>query len=189
MKYKMNHMLALDLFMLENEDAAVALETTTEEAYYHMPLLSWDMHYFNYHELLAKRRQEAAICAFKELQKTYEWTNDWESIFKEQSFDALVVTNTDEKIVWVSNGFVDMTGYGKTEVLQQSPKMLQGVATTAESKQIIRKNITQKTPFSTVVLNYKKDNTPYYCELKIYPLMVENVTHFLALESAVSGPF
>jgi hypothetical protein len=40
-------------------------------------------------------------------------------------------------------------------------------------------------PFTEVITNYRKDKTPYKCEVKIIPLYKEKVTHFLAIERKV----
>ena len=49
----------------------------------------------------------------------------------------------------------------------------------------IRTKLELLKPFTEVIVNYRKDNTPYKCEVKIIPLYKEKVTHFLAIEKKV----
>jgi hypothetical protein len=62
---------------------------------------------------------------------------------------------------------------------------LQGINTSAKTKKIIRNKLNDLKPFTGIITNYRKDNTPYECEVKIIPMYSENVTHFLAIEKQV----
>ena len=52
-------------------------------------------------------------------------------------------------------------------------------------KELNSQNIKLNKPFTDIVINYKKDKTPYRCEIKVFPLFTENTTHYIALEKAV----
>ena len=76
-----------------------------------MPLRSWDIYNDYYARQLTFLRQQNTINSFKELAKKFEWKNDLDAVFKDRTFDALVLTNKEAKIEWVSEGFSEMTGY------------------------------------------------------------------------------
>ena len=78
-----------------------------------------------------------------------------------------------------------MTGYSKKYALHKTPSFLQGEATQGLTRNRIRKKLELLKPFTEVIVNYRKDNTPYKCEVKIIPLYKDKVTHFLAIEKKV----
>jgi len=75
-----------------------------------------------------------------------------------------------------------MTGYSKKFALNKTPNFLQGEATETETKKRIRTKLEHLKPFTEIIVNYRKDKTPYKCEVKIIPLYKDRVTHFLAIE-------
>ncbi|EGV42894.2 PAS domain-containing protein [Bizionia argentinensis JUB59] len=150
-----------------------------------MPLLSWDIfsqHYFN---TLKNLKIEGDIEMVKAFGEKAKWKNEIDSIFKDQYFEALIITDVEQNILWVNEGFTEMTGYSKTFALNKKPHFLQGINTSTTTKQKIRENLSDLKPFTGIITNYRKDNSPYECEVKIIPMYSENVTHFLALERKV----
>ena len=113
------------------------------------------------------------------------WKNEIDGIFKDQDFEALIITDINQKILWVNNGFTEMTGYTKKYALNKTPNFLQGQNTLPETKKRIRGKLDELKPFAEIITNYKKDKTPYKCEVKIIPLYTDKVTHFLAIEKKV----
>ena len=78
-----------------------------------------------------------------------------------------------------------MTGYSKKFAINKTPNFLQGENTLKTTKKRIRTKLELLKPFTEVITNYRKDKTPYKCEVKIIPLYKEKVTHFLAIERKV----
>lgn len=187
MKHNLADMMCLDLYLSslsEEQKKDIDLNIPESNAKI-MPLLSWDIYSQNFYNEAERLKKENDIEEFTALAKKLNWQNDIESIFKDQAFDALVITNLEKQIVWVNNGFSDMTGYTKKHAINKTPAFLQGAETSAETKKRIREKILQNVPFTDVIINYKKDNTPYKCEIKIIPLYNSETTHFLALEREV----
>lgn len=147
-----------------------------------MPLRSWDIYNDYYSRQLAILRQQNSINSFKELAKKFEWKNDLDAVFKDRTFDALVLTNKEAKIEWVSEGFSEMTGYSSRFAVNKTPHFLQGKETDKAVLERIRQKLSREEPFTEVLINYKKDKTPYKCEISVIPLITENTTHYLALE-------
>ena len=90
----------------------------------------------------------------------------------------------------MNEGFFPMTGYTKDFAMYKTPKILQGKNTLDITKERIQLNLSKNKPFKEVILNYKKDGTPYECEVHIFPLQNrKKTTHFLALEKDISLSF
>ena len=147
------------------------------------PLQSWDI----FSEYLVAR----AIKAARELDYSqvadfiskYNWNFDT-SLLATEDYTTIVVTDRDQVIQWVNNGFTEMTGYPKNHAVGKHPRFLQGIETSTETKTVIREKLSLKKTVSKQLLNYKKDGTPYLCDIKIIPLFNKDqeLTHFMALE-------
>ena len=101
----------------------------------------------------------------------------------------IIVTDPDGKIEWVNKSFMDVTGYTLPEIIGKKPgSFLQGKE--SEQKEIakIRGLINQNLPFYAELLNYKKDGTPYWIEIKGQPIFNESgsVEHFFAIEEDIT---
>ncbi|QTE23779.1 PAS domain-containing protein [Polaribacter cellanae] len=189
MKNKLANMMCLDLFLSSQEttDYKTLKKSITPEDSKKLPLVSFDL-YNNYFstkmELLDIKND---INQVKELASKFDWKNNFDTLFNEQNFEAIVITDIHQNIVWVNEGFTKMTGFSKNYALKKTPSFLQGKETSVETKKRIREKIVKNTPFSDIIINYKKDKTPYKCKLKIFPLYNEETTHFIALEKSVAS--
>lgn len=149
------------------------------------PLLCWDIYSDYFFKQLENSKREQDIIKIKTFAEKFNWENDIDAIFKEESFEAIVVTDVRQTILWVNKGFTSMTGYSKTEALNKTPQFLQGAKTALDIRKKIRTQLNTNTPFSAILTNYKKDKTPYECEVKFFQLFNKQTTHFLALEKQV----
>ncbi|GGI57906.1 PAS domain-containing protein [Winogradskyella haliclonae] len=187
MKNNLINMMALDIYLSaisENNFNKIYSEIEPNEL--RLPLMSWDL----YSEVNSKKMNESRrfqdIIKIKSLASKFNWQNNMDAIFETEQFEAIIVTDINQKILWVNNGFSDMTGFTKTEALAKTPRFLQGSKTSTASKQRIRKRLKADLPFKDVIINHKKNGTPYKCEVKIFPLHNNgNKTHYIALERQV----
>jgi PAS domain S-box-containing protein len=118
------------------------------------------------------------------IQKSYHWDLNLKDVFAKK-FDALILTGTDKKIEWVSNGHSFLTGYTASEVIGNRPSMFQGEGSSWEAIQKLSNGLKTEQPFNTEILNYRKDGSSYVCEIEILPLRNKKnkLTHFLAIEN------
>lgn len=150
-----------------------------------MPLISWDMFtQLSSDRLNLDAEKSLEIADLNRFASIYNWKNNIKSILVNNKYEALVLTDASKNILWVNNGFTKMTGYPKSYAKNKQPVFLQGEAS-QEKRMIIRKKLAKELPFKEIIINYKKDGTPYECELHIFPLKSEKTTHYLALERAV----
>lgn len=149
------------------------------------PLMAWD--------IASQRRSQSpkseAIYRLRELSKLHGWSLDISFLWK-KDFDALIVTDLDAVIGWVSDGFEGMTGYSPVEVIGHRPTLLQGPETSPSSKKRIEKAISKTRPVKATLLNYKKDGTAYRCRIEVIPVFADSQTptHFLAIEKSIGFP-
>ncbi|MDF0716407.1 PAS domain-containing protein [Muricauda sp. 334s03] len=150
---------------------------------YISPLVSFDIYLENYHKLLKLLRKEADVKQLKSILKSDIATHVQDLILHE-TYDALVLTRPDQHIVWVNEGFQEMTGYSKSFAIGKRPSFLQGPLTSKNSKQEIRELLRAEHTFTGSILNYRKNGEIYTCQIKIIPLYdsKKELTHFIAME-------
>lgn len=100
---------------------------------------------------------------------------------------AVVVTNREEQIQWVSEGFFTMTGFSREEVLHRKPNFLQGPETDREAVRQVRQTLDKEQPTEGTFINYRKNGDPYVCKVVITPLFnqEDTLTNFIAVEKEV----
>lgn len=76
----------------------------------------------------------------------------------------------DMPLVFASEGFYAMTGYGPDEVLGHNCRFLQGEGTDLKEVQKIREAIKKTEAVSVRLLNYRKDGTPFWNLLTMTPI-------------------
>jgi diguanylate cyclase (GGDEF)-like protein/PAS domain S-box-containing protein len=114
----------------------------------------------------------------------------------EKANDVIVVTTAKSieksdnapEIIYVNKSFEMLTGFKKSEAIGNTPRMLQGDDTSKETLKIVKKSLMNKEESKVKILNYTKDNVPYWLDLNIIPLTNESgeVTHFAAIERDIT---
>ncbi|WP_086543404.1 PAS domain-containing protein [Algoriphagus antarcticus] len=144
------------------------------------PLMSWDISnpIFN---VLSKRSADLEVL------KDIAVLNNWEVDFVKElsiSYQTLVLTDLEQTILWVNDGFQSMTGYAPDYAIGKKPAFLQGPNTSEVIKGRIRETLSSGGRVSETITNYKKNGSAYECQITIIPLIDSNqvITHYLALE-------
>ena len=140
-----------------------------------LPLLSWDIF----------SNPNLEIVTFNTIQK--KWINK-ENYHNQIENKSVIITDSKLTILCATKQISELTGFHKSEILGNSPRMFQGVLTSETTKNSIRKAISKKHPFKEVILNYRKDGSTYMCEIEAYPKFDQknNLTHFIAFERIAS---
>lgn len=113
----------------------------------------------------------------------------------ENTQDMVVITDAKNikypdgpKIVYVNKAFEKLTGYRESEVIGETPRILQGNLTDTKSKRRISSALEQCEEVTETLLNYDSKGRPYWVEMNIIPLKnkFSEVTHFAAIQRDVS---
>ena len=187
MKQNLNKLLCLDLFLSGTKDNSEIINEHQphEDAPRVLPLICWDVFSESYFKQLNASKKALDLKKIKAYAKRHCWKNDIEAIFDANDFEAIILTDKNQNIIWVNEGFTTMTGYSKKEVLDRTPGFLQGKKTSKKSTAEIKFRLKEDKPFSTTLVNYRKNKSLYNCEVHIFPLYNTETTHFIALEREV----
>ncbi|MCV6630871.1 MAG: PAS domain-containing protein [Flavobacteriaceae bacterium] len=187
MKETIASIYALDLYIshLEKKEYLQLRHSIGLPCYKQMPLLAWEVFIEDFDKKVVAAQKSMELQQVLSFAKKYKWKNDLEHAFSQIDYEALIITDKNQNIIWVNNGFTEMTGYTKKFALNKTPRFLQGENTSIEAKKRIRKKITQNQPFQDVIVNHRKDKIPYKCEVTIIPLYHKKTTHFMAFEKEI----
>jgi PAS domain S-box-containing protein len=106
----------------------------------------------------------------------------------QQNFAISDPTLPDNPIVYVSQGFLDLTGYTLDQVLGRNCRFLQGPGTDQSAVEVIRKGITEGVDTSVCLLNYRADGTPFWNQFFVAALRdaENNVVNYVGVQCEVS---
>ncbi|CAM9814366.1 unnamed protein product [Scytosiphon promiscuus] len=76
----------------------------------------------------------------------------------------------DNPIIFVSDDFVDMTGYNREEINGINCRFLQGEMTSTEDVDVIRYGVREETDMRVCLLNYRKNGTAFLNQFNLSPL-------------------
>lgn len=91
----------------------------------------------------------------------------------ERANDGIVITDPtahDNPIIYVSQGFLNLTGYQQDEVMGINCRFMQGQKTNPVVVEKMRNAIARGEPFTGELINYKKDGTVWFNRLKLEPI-------------------
>ena len=100
-------------------------------------------------------------------------------------------TQSDNPIVYASQGFLDLTGYELKQVLGRNCRFLQGPRTDRTMVERIRQGIIKKEDTTVVMLNYRADGSTFWNQLHVAALRGEEgkVVNFLGVQCKVSKDY
>ena len=106
----------------------------------------------------------------------------------QQNFAISDPSLPDNPIVYVSQGFLDLTGYTLEQVLGRNCRFLQGPGTDQSAVDVIRKGVREGVDTSVCLLNYKADGTPFWNQFFVAALRdaENNVVNFVGVQCEVS---
>jgi sigma-54 dependent transcriptional regulator, acetoin dehydrogenase operon transcriptional activator AcoR len=111
-----------------------------------------------------------------------------------QAKEAVLITSArldspGPEIVFVNPAFSEMTGYSREEILQKTPRILQGPKSDRALLQELREALGRGETFSGETVNYRKDGSEYYVEWDITPIRTSGgqISHFLSIQRDVTA--
>lgn len=179
-----NNMICLDIFLStlsKKNYMAIAPNIKSQVV---LPNTSWDFSKnYSLNPVVEKNWDKMSLVRYA---KEFQWKINLDDALN-QSYDAIVLTDTNESIQWVNDGFFAMTGYDSKFAVGRSPRFLQSVNTDEEVIVKVKSRLSSHSPFTKVIVNYRKDKSEYLCEIHVIPIHNhrDELTHFMALERAV----
>lgn len=109
------------------------------------------------------------------------------------AFNSIMVTEaTEDKsgstIIYVNDGFTEMTGYAPEEVIGKTPGMLQGPKTERSELDRLNAKMDAGEPFHGETINYRKDGSEFVIEWKVAPVVNDSdANHHVAVQRDVTA--
>lgn len=102
---------------------------------------------------------------------------------------TLALAGGDQELVWVNQGFLDLTGYGRHQLLGRNCRLLQGDDRDQAEIATVRDGIVRRRPTQVVLRNYRANGTLFWNELFLVPLedTTGRVSHFLGFQYDVTA--
>lgn len=97
-------------------------------------------------------------------------------------------TQDDNPLVYVNDGFEQITGYTREEALGRNPRFLQGPESDPEKIERLRTAVDAEEPVTMEVVNYRPDGTPYWAKLSVTPVYDDDGTlqNFIGIQQDVT---
>jgi len=94
----------------------------------------------------------------------------------------------DMPLVYVNQGFCDLTGYTREECLGKNCWFLQGEATHPDAVRRIRRGLERGEKTVTELLHYRKDGSTFWNRVSIVPVFDDTgtLTHFVGIQSDIT---
>ncbi|WDF03269.1 PAS domain-containing protein [Shouchella hunanensis] len=94
----------------------------------------------------------------------------------------------DNPIIFINQGFTDITQYHLEEVMGRNCRFLQGEDTNKDEVAKIKRTMSRFESYKTEILNYKKDGTPFWNELSIDPAKnnKDDKTYFVGVQKDIT---
>ena len=92
----------------------------------------------------------------------------------EKAVEGIIITDVnlpDNPVIFANRAFYEMTGYKPHEVIGKNCRFLQGKDTDPDTISTIKKKVAAQQAFTTELLNYKKDGTPFWNSLTMIPML------------------
>ncbi len=112
----------------------------------------------------------------------------------DQAKEAVLITSAQldppgPEILFVNPALCAMTGYSREEILQKTPRILQGPKSDRAMLQRLRDTLGRGETFSGETVNYRKDGAEYYVEWDITPIRAGSgaISHFLSIQRNVTA--
>jgi len=101
----------------------------------------------------------------------------------EQTADSVVITNNKGVIEYVNPGFVETTGYDRSEMIGHKPDVLKSGRHNKKFYQTLWNTILKGKTFRDTIVNRKKSGDIYWCEQTITPMKDAEgeITHFVSV--------
>jgi PAS domain S-box-containing protein len=112
------------------------------------------------------------------------------SLVARKTDNIVIITDAAGIIEWVNEGFTRVTGYSLEEARGKKPgQLLQGTDSDPATIAYMRERIAWKQGFQVEIINYRKDQSPYWLYISVSPIHDEagELTGFIAVQTDISA--
>ncbi len=97
------------------------------------------------------------------------------------------ISEPDDPLIYVNDGFVEMTGYPETEAVGRNCRFLQGDETEEEPVAQMREAIENRESTSVELKNYRKDGTLFWNQVTIAPIPDDReITYYVGFQQDIT---
>lgn len=104
----------------------------------------------------------------------------------EESYDAIIITDKEGKIIYVNRSFEKVTGYKKFEVIGNKPNILKSGYHDLNFYENLWATITKGDTWKGEFINKRKDGDLYYESATIFPVIYENDISYVAIKRDIT---
>ncbi|HDY86962.1 MAG TPA: PAS domain-containing protein, partial [bacterium] len=111
------------------------------------------------------------------------------SLVARKTDNYVMISDKDDRIEWVNEGFTRLTGYTPEEVIGKNPaEILRGEFTDTEDAVRVDKKAKEKKPYSAEILNYNKKGDPIWMFFNVTPILneKEDITKYITVGSDIT---
>ncbi|TXE06605.1 PAS domain S-box protein [Gelidibacter salicanalis] len=111
------------------------------------------------------------------------------SLVARKTSNAVIITDAEEKIQWVNDAFIRMTGFEINEILGKTPgSFLQGPETDPEVVRFMHEKISNKEPFKCDIINYTKSGDKFWTNIECQPKFdsTGKLTGFFSIQTDIT---
>ena len=110
----------------------------------------------------------------------------------DQSRDGITITDAKKEgfpLIYVNEGFEELTGYTSAEIMGNGYRILQGTDTEQPELDVIRTAVARGESCLVTLRNYRKDGSMFWNELSISPVRdaEDNLTHYIGVQKDVTA--
>ncbi|MFT7244480.1 MAG: PAS domain S-box-containing protein [Candidatus Azotimanducaceae bacterium] len=89
-----------------------------------------------------------------------------------QTDNVVIITDLNGATEWVNEAFANLTGYIAEDIIGKKPgDLLQGQLSSADAINTMSQSLSANQPFHVEIINYRKDSSPYWVEIRCEPLL------------------
>lgn len=123
-----------------------------------------------------KVNKQTGLCQDISEQKETEEEIQKLSLVASYTDNFILVVSADNRVEWANQAFYKLTGYSEIETIGNLPLSLISGSLSSETviDEITKAVFTEKKQFQCEMINYKKDETIFYSQLEVTPLLSKN---------------
>jgi len=99
----------------------------------------------------------------------------------DKSFQWVVITDKEGKIIYVNDVVEEISGYKKEEIIGKNPKIFNSGLQPKEFYKELWNIIIKGEIFNDIIVNKRKDGNLFYLKDKIIPIKIDNENYFVSL--------